>query len=372
MKIIRLCDVLDYEQPSKYIVNSEQYSDEYIIPVLTAGKSFILGYTNETEGIYNATKDNPIILFDDFTTDCRYIDFNFKVKSSAVKILKLKGNDNNLKYLYYILKNIIYDTSSHKRYWISQYSKFKVKLPNIEIQNEIVKEMEKIENLIENKRKQMQKFKELVKSQFIEMFDENTDILKVDLQEVCTSIVRGPFGSMLKKEFFVERSESTYKVYEQKNAIESDWKLGKYYITEQKFKELKRFECKPNDIIMSCSGTIGKLYQFPKEMEKGIINQALLKLTLDDKKILSKYFIEWFNNNLDKLDTKGSGLQNMSSVKTLKTMEIPLPSIELQKKFTSFIENIEKQKKICNKIIDKLKELKECKMQEYLGGVINE
>lgn len=372
MKLIKLCDVLEYEQPTKYIVNSEQYADEYNIPVLTAGKSFILGYTNETEGIYNATKDNPIILFDDFTTDCRYIDFNFKVKSSAVKILKLKRNDNNLKYLYYILKNIVYDTSSHKRYWISQYSKIEVKLPNIEIQNEIVKEMEKMEDLIENKEMQMRKFDELVKSQFIKMFDENTDIFKVKLQEVCTSIVRGPFGSALKKEFFVERSESTYKVYEQKNAIERDWKLGKYYITEKKFKELKRFECKPNDIIMSCSGTIGKLYQLPKEMEKGIINQALLKLTLNDNKILSKYFIEWFNNNLDKLDTKGAGLQNVGSVKTIKTMEIPLPSIELQSKYTTFVENIEKQKEICRKIIDKLNELKNSKMQKYFGGVTNE
>ena len=128
---IKLSDVLEYEQPSKYIVESEQYKDEYKIPVLTAGKTFILGYTNEEKGIYHADKENPIILFDDFTTDCRYINFDFKVKSSAVKILKLKRNDNNLKYLYYLLKNIVYDTSSHKMYWISQYSKFEIKLTNI-------------------------------------------------------------------------------------------------------------------------------------------------------------------------------------------------------------------------------------------------
>lgn len=372
MKLTKLYDILDYEQPSKYIVNSEQYSDNYSIPVLTAGKSFILGYTNETDGIYNATKENPIILFDDFTTDCRFIDFNFKVKSSAVKILKLKDKDNNLKYLYYILKNIVYDTSSHKRYWISQYSKFDVKLPDIETQNKIVEEMEKIEYLINNKEEQIKKLDELIKAQFTELFDENEKIEKIKLQDVCTSIVRGPFGSTLKKEFFVEKNESTYKVYEQKNAIESDWKLGNYYITEQKYKELKRFECKPNDIIMSCSGTIGRLYQFPEEMEKGIINQALLKLTLDDDKILSKYFMEWFKNNLDKLDTKGAGLQNVGSVKTIKSMEIPLPSMKSQKEFVLFVKNVENQKLLCNKVINKLDELLKSKMQEYFGGAINE
>ena len=170
MKKIKLSDVLEYEQPSKYIVESEQYKDEYKIPVLTAGKTFILGYTNEEKGIYHADKENPIILFDDFTTDCRYINFDFKVKSSAVKILKLKRNDNNLKYLYYLLKNIVYDTSSHKRYWISQYSKFEIKLPNIEIQNKFVAKLSKLDQKIELENLKLSRYIKLKKGLMQNMF----------------------------------------------------------------------------------------------------------------------------------------------------------------------------------------------------------
>jgi len=94
---IALGELLDYERPDKYIVSSEGYSDNYKTPVLTAGKTFILGYTNEDDGIY---KNIPVIIFDDFTTESKYVDFNFKVKSSAMKILKTE-NQTTLKYLYY-------------------------------------------------------------------------------------------------------------------------------------------------------------------------------------------------------------------------------------------------------------------------------
>lgn len=97
---VALENLLEYEQPTNYIVASEEYNDNYPTPVLTAGKSFILGYTNETEGIYQNT---PVIIFDDFTTESKFVDFEFKVKSSAMKILKAKDNDT-LKYLYYLMQ----------------------------------------------------------------------------------------------------------------------------------------------------------------------------------------------------------------------------------------------------------------------------
>ena len=104
---VELSELLDYEQPSKYIVSSTNYDDNYSTPVLTAGQSFILGYTNETEGIFKASKDNPVIIFDDFTTSSHWVDFEFKVKSSAMKMLRSKDrNKYNFRYLYYCLKNI--------------------------------------------------------------------------------------------------------------------------------------------------------------------------------------------------------------------------------------------------------------------------
>ena len=133
-------DILEYEQPQQYIVNSTDYSDEYEIPVLTAGKSFIIGKTNEKSGI---CKHLPVIIFDDFTTDLKYVDFPFKVKSSAMKILHAKGNVNP-KYVAYLMSVTRLVGDTHKRYWISEYSKIPIMLPPVNEQERIVSLIEKI------------------------------------------------------------------------------------------------------------------------------------------------------------------------------------------------------------------------------------
>ena len=138
--VCRLEDILDYEQPQAYIVNSIDYSDEYDTPVLTAGKSFIIGYTNETNGICNRL---PVIIFDDFTTDSKLVDFPFKVKSSAMKILRTKGKINVNYIAYYMsITRLIGDT--HKRYWISEYSKLLIPMPPYQEQLRIVETIETI------------------------------------------------------------------------------------------------------------------------------------------------------------------------------------------------------------------------------------
>jgi len=142
--VCRLEDILDYEQPQAYIVNSTDYSDEYDTPVLTAGKSFIIGYTNETNGICDRL---PVIIFDDFTTDSKLVDFPFKVKSSAMKILRSKG-EINIDYIAYYMSitRLIGDT--HKRYWISEYSKLLIPIPPYQEQLRIVGTVETIFNEI--------------------------------------------------------------------------------------------------------------------------------------------------------------------------------------------------------------------------------
>ena len=144
--VCRLEDILDYEQPQKYIVSSTEYSDAYKIPVLTAGKSFIIGKTNENFGICERL---PVIIFDDFTTDSKYVDFPFKVKSSAMKILRVKGNINP-RYISYLMSITRLVGETHKRYWISEYCKIKIMLPPIEEQNRIVTVIENIYNGLDN------------------------------------------------------------------------------------------------------------------------------------------------------------------------------------------------------------------------------
>ena len=135
-------EVIDYEQPTKYLVQSTTYNDDFCIPVLTAGATFILGYTNEKENIYLATKENPVIIFDDFTTSFHWVDFNFKVKSSAIKLLTVKNREKEsslLRYVYFTMKCVFFEPSQHARHWIQQYSKFKIPLPPLPIQEEIVR-----------------------------------------------------------------------------------------------------------------------------------------------------------------------------------------------------------------------------------------
>ena len=131
--------VMNYEQPTKYIVGNTDYNDTFSIPVLTAGQSFILGYTNEVDGIYKASKDNPVIIFDDFTGAFKWVDFQFKVKSSAMKMLTANAKKTTLRYLYHVMGNIDFTSDEHKRLWISTYSAIKIPLPPLPVQHEIVR-----------------------------------------------------------------------------------------------------------------------------------------------------------------------------------------------------------------------------------------
>ncbi|MCF0220170.1 MAG: type I restriction endonuclease subunit S [Muribaculaceae bacterium] len=139
-------DILDYEQPQAYIVESTDYSNEYPTPVLTAGKSFVIGYTNETTGICN---NLPVIIFDDFTTDSKYVDFPFKVKSSAMKILHPReGVIPQYVQMFMGITKLVGDT--HKRYWISEYSKLRIGLPPYSEQERIVAKVIQLFELLNN------------------------------------------------------------------------------------------------------------------------------------------------------------------------------------------------------------------------------
>ncbi|WFD10876.1 restriction endonuclease subunit S [Tepidibacter hydrothermalis] len=135
------------------------------------------------------------------------------------------------------------------------------------------------------------------------------------------SIRRGPFGSAITKGMFIPKSEDAIKIYEQKNAIRKNAKIGNYYISKEHFNKLKRFEVSEGDIIISCAGTIGETYLLPKGIEKGIINQALLKLRINNDIMLNEYFLDLFKS-LTKVkinnDSKGSAIKNLGSVKYLK------------------------------------------------------
>ncbi len=163
----KLGDLLNFEQPSKYIVKSTDYDNSYNIPVLTAGQTFILGYTNESKNIYTASKNDPTIIFDDFTTSFHWVDFNFKVKSSAMKMLRPKNNNINFRFVYHAMLCIRYKPKDHARHWISKYSQFSIPVPPIAIQERIVEVLDKFTTLeaeleaeLEARRKQYAYYRE--------------------------------------------------------------------------------------------------------------------------------------------------------------------------------------------------------------------
>ena len=139
----KIKDILDYEQPTKYIVENDNYSMTGT-PVLTANKSFILGYTNETTGIYN---NLPVIIFDDFTTDKKYVAFPFKIKSSAIKILSAK-KDDNIKFIYELMTLIHFNPQEHKRYYIGTYQNIDVLVPPLKEQQKIAEFLSSVDELI--------------------------------------------------------------------------------------------------------------------------------------------------------------------------------------------------------------------------------
>ncbi len=155
------------------------------------------------------------------------------------------------------------------------------------------------------------------------------------------AIKRGPFGSSIQKSHFVL---SGYKVYEQQHAIKDDFSIGDYYVTKEKFEELRAFSIKPNDIIISCSGTVGKVAVAPSWMEPGIINQALLKLTLNENALTNAYFKILFPAFYMRTETlsnlKGTAQKNMVSVDELKNEPFPLPPLAEQHRIVAKVDEL--------------------------------
>ena len=153
---------------------------------------------------------------------------------------------------------------------------------------------------------------------------------------------KGPFGSALRKDMFVPKSPTAIKVYEQRNAIQKDATLGRYYISEAYFNKLKSFEIFPGDIIVSCAGTIGETFIIPDNIEKGIINQALMKMRITNK-INCQFFLIYFDFILKKSaqeKSKGTAIKNIPPFALFKNFLFALPSLKEQEEIVNKVETL--------------------------------
>ncbi|MEN0665915.1 restriction endonuclease subunit S [Caldifermentibacillus hisashii] len=253
-----------------------------------------------------------------------------------------------------------------------------IPMPSFEEQVFISKILDKAQSLVERRKAQIESLDQLTQSVFLEMFGDPIinpkNWVKLTLPEFSSkdkySIKRGPFGGALKKEIFVKEG---YLVYEQYHAINDDFSMERYFIDEKKFEELKAFEVKPKDLIISCSGvTLGRIAEIPLNAPKGIINQALLKLTLDSNKMNNTFFKFLFRHpNIQDIlfgFSRGSGIPNFPPMSEVKSIEFICPPIELQNDFEKKVNIILQKKTAFEKGLNKVEYFFSSIMQQSFKG----
>ena len=347
-KEYELGELLPFEQPTAYIVKSTDYNDSYSTPVLTAGKSFILGKTNEKYGIFDQL---PVIIFDDFTTATQFVNFKFKVKSSAMKILHINTALVMPKYIFYRLQIIQFDHSTHKRYWIQSYSKIKVLIPPLDEQfrivariEELFSELDKAVDTLKTTKEQLAVYRQAVlKDAFdnaqamCERFTPIEELLVTDRKGMST----GPFGTMLKKH---EHKTTGVPMLGIENIDSGKFIDGnKIFVTPEKAAELKSFALKSGDIIISRSGTVGELCVVPPRMEGALLSTNLMRVSLDCQKVLPEYFIYLFQSKgivLDQVKELCKGSTRIFLNQTiLKQIQFPIPNVHEQLQIINTIES---------------------------------
>ncbi|MYB64787.1 hypothetical protein F4X73_08855 [Candidatus Poribacteria bacterium] len=191
------------------------------------------------------------------------------------------------------------------------------------------------------------------------------------LSDICIprGIVRGPFGGTLKKDIFVP---SGFKVYQQQNAIYKNPEIGSYFIDQSKYAEMHRFSVSPGDFIVSCSGTIGRIFQISPDAPQGVINQALLKITTNDEFVYDQYFyilFEWdeFQNKI--IDsTQGGAIKNLVGMNIFRTIPVTLPPLEEQRAIAEVLSDVDGLINALDALIAKKRAIKQATMQQLLTG----
>lgn len=344
---------------------TKQQTKEGLIPVVAGGTNF--AYFHNV-----ANRNANVITISASGANAGYVNFWDKPiwASDCSTIVSDDEQSIKIRYIYEVLKDRQIDIyglqkgNAQPHVYIDDLKKIKLPLAPLDIQQKIVDEIEKVEKRNFLQEQKILKIKENKLSPILnEILSSNVHLVSLDS---ILNFKRGPFGGSLKKEIFVDRG---YKVYEQKHAINNDFSLGNYYITSEKYNEMKSFSLEPGDIIMSCSGTIGKFAVFPSNAEEGIINQALLRLRKKSDIISDKYLIICLNAISSEFEknSHGAGLKNVASVAVLKEIKIYCPPVSHQQEIVAQIEELEKQIDEAQKIIDNSKFEKQKILEKYLN-----
>jgi len=338
-----LGEVCDYEQPTAYLVRSTDYSDQFPIPVLTAGKTFILGYTNEPTGVYRASQ-HPTIIFDDFTTANKWVDFDFKAKSSAMKMLTSKDEKVCLlKYIYYWLNTLPADSvvGDHNRQWISNYAQKLFPLPPLRVQARIVEILDKFTQLeaeleaeLEARNKQYDFYRNRLLD-FAHRDDLAGQVEWKTLGEVFNTR-NGYTPSKTNDDFWKDGTIPWFRM----DDIRANGRIlydSALHITPKAVKRNGLF--KANSIILATSATIGEHALLQQD---ALTNQRFTNFEIKEELLLPKFAFYYFFI-IDEWCKKHTIIGNFPSVDTQQLMEqpFPLPPLSEQRRIVEILDRFD-------------------------------
>ncbi len=340
-----LGELLPFEQPTAYIVKSTDYSDAYATPVLTAGKSFILGKTNETDGIFDQL---PVIIFDDFTTATQFVNFRFKVKSSAMKILHINTDLVIPKYIFYRLQIIQFDHSTHKRYWIQSYSKIKVLIPPLDEQfrivariEELFSELDKAVDTLKTTKEQLVVYRQAVlKSAFS---DFNKKIIIRNTADIVTS------GSRGWAKYYSETGALFIRIGNLTHAgIDIDLD-DVQHITPPNNAEGTRTKLRTKDVLISITADLGSIGFVTENIQEAYINQHIALVRFSNP--VQGKFMAWYLRSeygqKDLLKNKRGGGKLGLGLDDIRDTPVPIVSDLVAQKT---VDEIEERLSVCDSI----------------------
>lgn len=357
----KIGELVDYEQPGNYIVSSTKYSDEYNIPVLTAGQTFILGYINETDGVYKSSKDNPVIIFDDFTAAFKWVDFEFKVKSSAIKILTVNNTLTTIRYIYHVMGFLNISSDEHKRLWIGTYSNIKVPVPPLEVQREIVRILDnfaiatteiqqKLQEELAARQKQYEYYRDLLltfKPNESTILNERTN--ELELSGAIRWMKLGDIADIGTGNGNTNEGLDT----------------GKYpfFVRSQDIKYKNEYDFDETAIITSGDGVgVGKIFHFVSG--KYALHQRAYRVHITSDNVLPKYFFYYFKNSFLTYISKTSFHSSVTSIRRpmMINFPVPVPPLEVQQRIVDILDRFDA---LCNDISNGLPAEIEMRQKQY-------
>ncbi|EIF9757166.1 TPA: restriction endonuclease subunit S [Escherichia coli] len=365
-----LGEITKYEQPTKYLVKAKDYHDTYTIPVLTAGKTFILGYTNETHGIYQASKA-PVIIFDDFTTANKWVDFDFKAKSSAMKMVtSCDDNKTLLKYVYYWLNTLPseFAEGDHKRQWISNYSQKKIPIPcpgnpekSLAIQSEIVRILDKFTALTAELTAELN----MRKKQYNYYRDQLLSFKEGEVEwKTLEEVLVDKFWIMPATPKFDDNGEIPYITSKNISGGNIDFERVKHISRDDFLSISKNRPILKGDFLISMIGTIGEIARV-KCLDPDFYGQNMYLIRLNEELLHPRYFLHFFDSPRMKFyfkSVKNNSGQGYLKANNIDGLSIPLPSIDEQQKIAFILDKFDT---LTNSITEGLPREIELRQKQY-------